>query len=51
MDVVMSVCNRIYVLNFGEVIANGTPDQVRSDADVIAAYLGTGAGAGSGAGH
>ncbi|MEY2822985.1 MAG: hypothetical protein RLZZ17_1050 [Actinomycetota bacterium] len=43
MDVVMSVCNRIYVLNFGEVIANGTPEQVRNDDDVIAAYLGASA--------
>ena len=39
----MTICNRIYVLNFGEVIANGTPDQVRNDEDVIAAYLGSSA--------
>lgn len=44
----MSVCNRIYVLNFGEVIANGTPDQVRNDDDVIAAYLGASAAHGGG---
>ena len=43
MDVVMSVCDRIYVLNFGEVISSGTPDDVRRDPGVIAAYLGTGA--------
>ena len=43
MDVVMSVCDRIYVLNFGEVISSGTPDFVRRDPSVIAAYLGTGA--------
>ena len=43
MDVVMSVCDRIYVLNFGEVISSGTPDVVRRDPGVIAAYLGTGA--------
>ena len=42
MDVVMSVCDRIYVLNFGEVISSGTPDDVRRDPGVIAAYLGTG---------
>jgi branched-chain amino acid transport system ATP-binding protein len=40
MDVVMSVCDRIYVLNFGEVISSGTPDFVRNDPAVITAYLG-----------
>ena len=43
MDVVMSVCDRIYVLNFGEVISSGSSDVVRRDPAVIAAYLGTGA--------
>jgi len=36
----MNVCDRLYVLNFGEVIASGTVDQVRNDPAVIAAYLG-----------
>ena len=40
MDVVMSVCDRIYVLNFGEVISSGTPTEVRNDPAVITAYLG-----------
>jgi branched-chain amino acid transport system ATP-binding protein len=43
MDVVMSVCDRLYVLNFGEVISSGSADVVRRDPAVIAAYLGTGA--------
>jgi branched-chain amino acid transport system ATP-binding protein len=40
MDVVMSVCDRIYVLNFGQVISSGTPEHVRNDPAVITAYLG-----------
>lgn len=41
MDVVMSICDRISVLNFGELIASGTKDEVRNNPDVIAAYLGS----------
>ena len=43
MDLVMSVCQRIVVLNFGRVIADDTPAAVRTNPAVMAAYLGTGA--------
>ena len=40
MDVVMSVCDRLYVLNFGEVISSGDIENVRRDPAVVEAYLG-----------
>ncbi len=42
MRLVMGVCRRVAVLNFGKKIADGTPDEVSTDATVIKAYLGTG---------
>jgi len=40
MDLVMSVCDRLVVLNFGQVIAQGPPAAIRANPDVATAYLG-----------
>lgn len=41
VDLVLSVCDHVYVLDFGAVIAGGPPDTIRADCAVADAYLGT----------
>jgi len=45
MALIMRICNRIYVLDYGQIIAEGTPEQIQAHPQVLRAYLGEAAAA------
>jgi branched-chain amino acid transport system ATP-binding protein len=40
MGLVLNICDTVYVIDFGKLLAHGAPDQVRTNPDVLRAYLG-----------
>jgi branched-chain amino acid transport system ATP-binding protein len=49
MALIMRICSRIYVLDYGRIIANGAPAEIRDDPEVVRAYLGDAAATAVGA--
>lgn len=43
MEVIFSICARVTVLHLGQILAEGTPDEIRGNTDVVKAYLGSAA--------
>jgi len=41
MPLLMGLCDRVYAMEAGRVIAEGTPAEIRNNPDVVASYLGT----------